>query len=242
MPITISLCDDDGEQVAYLRGLLTRWSADKPFAIHINEYESAEEFLFNYPDDPCSLLLLDIEMQGINGMELAKKLRACGDMLPIIFITGYSEYITDGYDVEALHYLLKPLNDQKLFAVLDRYISRHSARQDEILVTTADGSTHILVDSIAYIEAFGRNTQIHLSDSTVIDSNMNIGKFDDIPSLIHTHRSYIVNLRYIQSIGKAFVLLDSGDEIPISRRLYNEVNRKFIEFYTGEDQNENKKV
>lgn len=232
MPITISICDDDSKQVAYLRELLTRWSADKPFAIHINEYESAEGFLFGYPDNPCSLLLLDIEMRGINGMELAKKLRAKSDMLPIIFITGYSEYISDGYEVEALHYLLKPLNAEKLFAVLDKYISRHSVKSEEILITTTDSSTHIFVDSIVYLEAFGRKTQIHLSDKTIIDSNMSIGQFEKLGGFIHCHRSYIVNLRYVRSIGKADILLDTGEEIPLSRRLYKEVNEKFIGFYT----------
>ncbi len=242
MPITISLCDDDIRQTAYLRELLTKWSADKPFAININEYESAEEFLFDYPDNPCSLLLLDIEMRGINGMELAKKLRAKDDMLPIIFITGYSEYISDGYDVEALHYLLKPLNEEKLFAVLDKYISRHSVKSEEILIAAADGSTHILVDSIVCIEAFGRKTQLHLSDKTVIDSNMSIGQFEKLCGFIRCHRSYLVNLRYVRSIGKTSAFLDTGEEIPLSRRLYNEVNKNFIEFYTGDNQNDNKTV
>lgn len=233
MPITISLCDDDAKQTAYLRELLTKWSADKPFAIHINEYESAEEFLFDYPDNPCSLLLLDIEMRGINGMELAKRLRSDGDMLPIIFITGYSDYISDGYDVEALHYLLKPLNDEKLYAVLDKYISRHSVRAEEILITGADGSMHISADRILYIEAFGRKTQIHLSDKTVIDSNMSIGQFEKLCGFIHCHRSYIVNLRYVRSIGKTEIQLDNGENIPLSRRLYKDVNKRFIEFYAG---------
>lgn len=231
MPVTISLCDDDSKQVSYLRELLKKWSEDKPFAIHINEYESAEGFLFDYPDNPCSLLLLDIEMGGINGMELAKKLREKGDMLPVIFITGYSEYIADGYDVEALHYLLKPFDEEKLFAVLDKYIRRHSVKSEEILITAADGSAHIPADGISYIEAFGRKTQIHLSDNTVIDCNMSIGKFENIPGFIHSHRSYIVNLRYVRRIGKASATLDSGEDIPISRRLYNEVNRSFIDFY-----------
>lgn len=230
--ITIAICDDDSIQVAHLRELLTQWSVDKPFAIHINEYESAEGFLFDYPDNPCSLLLLDIEMRGINGMELARKLRRDGDMLPVIFITGYSEYISDGYDVEALHYLLKPLNEEKLFAVLDKHISRHFDKSEEILVTAADSFTHILVDGIVFIEAFGRKTQIHLSDKTVIDSNMGIGQFEKLNGFIHSHRSYIVNLRYVRSISKAAVMLDTGEEIPLSRRLYNEVNKKFIDFYT----------
>ncbi len=236
------MCDDDSEQSAYVRRLLTRWSSDKPFAIHINEYESAEGFMFDYPDNPCSLLLLDIEMRGMSGMELAKKLRAKGDMLPIIFITGYADYISDGYDVEALHYLMKPLNEEKLFAVLDKYISRHFVKSEEILVACPDGSVHIPVDSIVYIEAFGRKTQVNLSDKTALECNMNIGQFEKLNGFIHCHRSYIVNLRYVRSIGKSAALLDTGEEIPLSRRLYNEVNKRFIEFYTGDDQNDNKTV
>ena len=125
MPLTIAICDDNENQIKALRRLLDEWSADKQFALAIDEYISAKSFLFSYPDNPCDLILLDIEMKELNGMELAKKLRSDGDMLPIVFITGYSDYIGDSYEVEALHYLLKPVNKQKLFAVLDRYIKRH---------------------------------------------------------------------------------------------------------------------
>ena len=83
MPITIAICDDSEEHSAELRRLLGDWAADKPFALMIDEYVSAENFLFQYPDKPCSLLFLDIEMKNLNGMELAHKLRADGDMLPI---------------------------------------------------------------------------------------------------------------------------------------------------------------
>ena len=96
MQITIALCDDDSEQIKNLRRLIGEWADGKPFAVNIAGYESGEQFLFEYTDNPCDLLLLDIEMSGINGMELAKKLRSAGDMLPIIFITGYSDYMSDG--------------------------------------------------------------------------------------------------------------------------------------------------
>ena len=103
MPLTIAICDDNENQIKEMRRLLAEWSADKPFALDIDEYISAESFLFSYPDKPCDLILLDIEMDRLNGMELAKHLRSNGDMLPIVFITGYSDYIAEGYDVEALH-------------------------------------------------------------------------------------------------------------------------------------------
>ncbi len=231
MQITIAVCDDDAEQVKRLRGLLCGWSADKPFAVNISEYESAEQFLFEYPDSPCDLLLLDIEMGGLDGMSLARKLRAGGDMLPIIFITGYSEHISEGYDVEALHYLLKPLDSEKLVAVLDKYADRREEKTEEILISCDGRPTHVPTREIVYIEAFGRKTQIHFSDKSVSDCDMNIGKFGDLTGFIHCHRSYIVNLRYIRSIGRDSVSLDGGGEIPLSRRLYNEVSRKFIDFY-----------
>ncbi len=234
MPLTIAICDDNEKQISELRRLLDEWSADKPFALSIEEYISAEGFLFSYSDKPCDLLLLDIEMRGLNGMELAKRLRSNGDMLPIVFITGYSDYIAEGYDVEALHYLLKPVAKQKLFAVLDKYVEKRSVKADELLVETADGATHISADRITYIEAFGRKTALHLSDDTIIDCTMSISKFSamQVNGFVSSHRSYIVNLRYIRTIARTALILDSGEEIPLSRRLYSEVNRRFIEFYT----------
>lgn len=239
MAIAIGICDDDTEQTGNLRRLLSEWSADKAFAVELYEYESAEEFLFDYADRPCDLLLLDIEMRGLNGMELARKLRSEGDMLPILFITGYSEYLEQGYEVEALHYLLKPLDREKLFGALDRYIRRHGTGKDEILVTSADKAMHLSVDEIVYVEADGRRTRVYLHDKSpvglsVLECTMNLGQFEGIAGFIHSHRSYLVNLRYVRSIGRNSVFLDMGAEVPLSRRLYHEVNREFIAFYTKE--------
>lgn len=232
MPLTIAICDDNEGQIKELRRLLSEWSADKPFALNIDEYISAESFLFSYPDKPCNLILLDIEMKRLNGMELAKKLRSEGDMLPIVFITGYSEYMSDGYEVEALHYLLKPVDKVKLFAVLDRYIKRHTS-ENEILLSCDEGSMHISPEMIVYCEAVGKKTHVHLQDKTLV-CTMGISSMKNIlpEEFIFCHRSYIVNLRYVRSIGKSEIALDSGKNLPLSRRLYKEVNDRFIGFYT----------
>lgn len=234
MPLTIAICDDNENQISELRRLLGEWSADKPFALVIDEYISAESFLFSYHDKPCDLILLDIEMKRLNGMELAKKLRDKGDMLPIVFITGYSEYMSDGYEVEALHYLLKPVDKTKLFSVLDRYIKRR-APESEIMLSCDEGSLHISPEMIVYCEAVGKKTYVHLQDKTIV-CNMGISSMKNIlpDEFIFCHRSYIVNLQFVRSIGKVEIVLDSGECIPISRRLYKEVNEKFIGFYTGE--------
>ncbi len=232
MPLTIAICDDNTAQIKELRRLLDEWSEDKPFAIAIDEYISAESFMFSYPDNPCDLLLLDIEMKRINGMELAKKLRIEGDMLPIVFITGYSEYMSDGYEVEALHYLLKPVDKQKLFAVLDRYVKRRIP-ENEIMLKCEDTSIHISPDNIVYCEAVGKKTKVFTHDGQTLLCEAGISVLKDLLNrdFISCHRSYLVNLRFVRSIGKAEIRLDSGADIPLSRRLYKEVNERFIEFY-----------
>lgn len=234
MPLTIAICDDNENQIKEMRRLLAEWSADKPFTLDIDKYISAESFLFSYPDKPCDLILLDIEMDRLNGMELAKHLRSNGDMLPIVFITGYSDYIAEGYDVEALHYLLKPVAKEKLFAVLDKYVEKRSVKADELIIETTNGATHISADRITYIEAFGRKTAVHLSDDRIIDCMVSISRFFAmrLNGFVSPHRSYIVNLRFMRSIGKTEIALDNGTIIPLSRRLYKDVNEKFIQFYT----------
>ena len=231
--IRIAICDDNDKQIALLRRMLGEWSGDKPFALVIDEYISAESFLFSYPDKPCNLLLLDIEMKNMSGIDLAKKLRAKGDMIPIIFITGYSDYMGDGYEVEALHYLLKPVNQDKLFEVLDRYIRRHNPGND-IVLKCEDKTLHISPEMIEYCEAVGKKSHVHLSDGTPLICETGIGGLKNIlnDEFIFCHRSYIVNLRFVRSIGKNEINLDSGGIIPLSRRLYKEVNDKFIGFYT----------
>ena len=121
MNYKIAVCDDEAEQVEYLAALAGDWAECRGNRVCIRPFYSAEEFLFHYEEEKdCDILLLDIEMRGINGVELAKRLREENDALQIIFITGHPDFIADGYEVGALHYLLKPVSGEKLNQVLDR--------------------------------------------------------------------------------------------------------------------------
>lgn len=228
MPITIALCDDDKSQIKALKQMLNEWKSN----IILSEYNSAEQFLFDYPDVSCDLLLLDIEMGAMNGMELAKTLRSKGDMLPIIFITGFSEYIGDGYDVEALHYLIKPVDKKKLFQVLDRYACRHKT-DSKIILPSGDGSVLVASQDIMYLEAFGKKTQITLNSGKEIICSCGLGAAAEKlgKGFVSCHRSYVVNIGYISSISKTEVTMDNGNKLPLSRRSYDSVNRAFIDYY-----------
>ena len=229
--ITAAICDDDSRQISALKAMLKEWDS----RLNIAEYTSAEQFLFAYADKPCDLLLLDIEMGDMNGMELARRLRSKGDTLPIIFITGYSEFMQDGYDVEALHYLLKPVDKDKLFAVLDRYASRSSISRRAVF-PCGDESVCLNTDDILYFEAFGKKTQITLNDGKEILCSCGLSAAAEKAAggFVYCHRSYVVNIGYIRSISKTEVTLDSGRKLPLSRRLYDSVNRAFIDYYKEE--------
>lgn len=234
MRLTVAICDDNKEQIAGLRRLLEQWAAGKSVDLTVDEYVSGENFLFSYPDRPCSLLLLDIEMGRLNGMELARKLRGKKDMLPIVFVTGYSEYMGEGYEVEALHFLLKPVDRIRLFSVLDRYLDRH-VPEKEFLLKSDEGIIHISPDAILYCEAMGKKTNLYLADGRVLAGDMGIsGMKACLPEdFVPCHRSYLVNLRYVRSIKRDEVRLDNGLGIPVSRRLYGELNERFIKYYAG---------
>ena len=135
-----AICDDVAADADYIKSLILEWNREAGQPLRIESYPSAEAFLFAYEDDDSvDVLFLDIEMKEMSGVELAGRLREMGAGLQIVFITGYMDYIGQGYDVEALHYLLKPVTGEKLRPVLDRAMKRLAARENALLLTCGDG-------------------------------------------------------------------------------------------------------
>jgi DNA-binding LytR/AlgR family response regulator len=115
----IAICDDSKADLNYISSLVTDWAKLSGNTVNIKTFPSAEALLFHYSDDKSyDILMLDIEMGNMNGVQLAKEIRKENDAIQIIFITGYSDYIAEGYEVSALHYLMKPIDQAKLFSTL----------------------------------------------------------------------------------------------------------------------------
>lgn len=123
MEYRIALCDDCEADRQYVLSRVRRWAANVGHTVQVDAFASAESFLFhdNRQSD-YDILLLDIEMGDMDGVSLAKRLRRENDAVQIIFITGFADYMAEGYEVAALHYLMKPVREDKLFAVLDRAV------------------------------------------------------------------------------------------------------------------------
>lgn len=237
MKLNIAVCDDEQSQIEYTKTAVSTWAAACGHLPVFSEFPSAEAFLFNYAENQnYDILLLDIEMNEMNGIDLAKKVREGNNRVQIVFITGYPDFMSEGFEVAALHYLMKPVKREKLFAVLDRAVENLGHKEESLILETESGILRINFSQIMAAEAKGHDTLLTLTDrkeTAKIGINDLEKRLDE--SFVRCHRSYLVGLRHITRITKTDVILDNGDVIPLSRRMYTEVNQKFIGFYKGEN-------
>lgn len=232
----IAVCDDEKVQRELLKKYLAEWEESRKNPLEIRTFSSGEEFLFAWEDDKkYDLIILDIEMGQLNGMELADKIRKQNEELPILFVTGYDRYMAQGYEVAALHYLLKPLNKEKFFDVLDK-LKKKGKPEEKLLFQTTDGVVSLPESKIWYLEARAHQCILYTKEEEyILKTSMGetVKQMENSREFVQCHRSYLVNVRYISSIVKPELILDDGRRLPVSRSAEKRVNQAFIEFYKG---------
>lgn len=231
----IAIIEDEQVHSRLLADFIRDWAADTKELLTLQCFESAGQFLFHYEaEKDWDLLFVDIQMEGMNGMELARKIRQADNRLPIVFTTGLSEYMAEGYEVEALHYLLKPLSAAKVAECLDKALVRRESSHF-ILLHTEECLLRIAEEQIACIEARGHGcivTQTKEAEGFLVrESISELMKLLTPTEFIRCHRSYLCRTSAIYRIGKTELILVNQAHIPVSRRLYQAVNRAFIEYY-----------
>lgn len=232
----IAICEDSAADQSYIRTLAERWAADMQHTIQVNIFSSAESFLFHYAaHKDYDMLLLDIEMGGLDGVALAKKLRQKDETIQIIFITGFPDFIAEGYEVCAVHYLLKPVRGEKLAGALEKAAANLKKNAKTVIFTVDQEEVRVALSDIMYAEAFAHACRI-----TALEGQMEVRKsISEIEKIlgegfIRTHRSYLAGISYIKRISRTEVILDNGERLPLSRSNYQSVNQAFIEYYRGE--------
>lgn len=229
MNYRIAICDDSPGDREYVAHMVEHWAAISGHTVHIHTFPSAEGFLFHYTEESnYDILLLDIEMGAMDGVTMAKKLRKTNETIQIIFITGYSDYISEGYEVAALHYLMKPVKEEKLCSVLDRAAEK-LARNEKVLTFEVGGEmVRVPIYQIRYADVFGNYVTIHAaSDLTV---KMTLGKLESQLDgrFYRVGRSTIINLTQISRVTKTEIKLSDGTAIALPRGAYEGVNRAII--------------
>ena len=230
MKYRIAICDDEQNQIEYITLIVALWSAHEGHGCEIRTFASAEAFLFEYEEDKAyDILLLDVEMKNMNGIELAKRIRKDNNRAEIIFITSHSEFVGEGYEVDALHYLIKPISADKLMQVLAKAAEKLSVDPPSVVIS-CDGETVKLYESdILYTESFLHYVIIHTKDKEYkIKENISVFENKLSDDFYRIHRSYLVSLKYITRISRTSVNI-GNTELPLSRGKYDDINRAFIE-------------
>lgn len=230
---------DDEEAARELYGALARgWARRRGVEAEVATFASAEQLLFSLDDAACDIALLDIEMPGLDGMDLARDLRARGERTQIVFVTGIIDHALDGYDVDAASYLLKPVRAEKLDAALDRALDRVGREEPVLVVESAGETSRAPLTRVCFLEARGHDTLVTLADGTRLVSTRGIAQVEAELSrmsglFLKTHRSYLVNLPHVRRITRRDVEMDTGDVLPIARGRWEELNRAWLAWCRG---------
>lgn len=228
MKVKICICDDSSEERALINAMVQEWSRQSGMDVSINEFPTAESFLFEYEDLLPDIVLLDIEMPGMNGVELAKRLREGNKLIQIVFVTGFSEYIAEGYEVAALHYLLKPVSPGKLFSTLDRALEKQEIDGRRIVLETSAETVQLLLYEIRYIEVNRNYITVYAEDSYTVKRTLKEIERELDERFLRVGRSYIVNLHFVSRVTRSEILLRGGGSVPLARGAYETVNRAII--------------
>ncbi|MCI8965983.1 MAG: response regulator transcription factor [Lachnospiraceae bacterium] len=235
----IAICDDEEVQRLLLQRYVQEWALDSKVEVETRLFASGESFWFAWEDDRAyDLLVFDIEMGQLSGMELAAEIRRKDEDIPILFVTGYDSYMAQGFEVAALHYLLKPLRREKLFAVLDKYnkMRLRRAPEEKILFRSEEGPLSLPASKIWYIEAMAHQCVLYTEDTSHVLCS-SIGEMArqlcSRKEFVRCHRSFLVNVRHISAIVKPELVLDDRRRIPVSRSAEKTVSQVFIEWYKG---------
>ena len=230
MAYRVAIVDDRETDAQFVRDLLIDWSENRQLGIQAQIFSSAESFLFRYAEDKdWDILLLDIEMGSMDGVTMAKRVRRDNEAVQIVFITGYSDYISEGYEVAALHYLMKPVSREKLLTVLDRAIEKCRQQERCLILESAGELVRIPFYDIRYLDVRQNYVTVHAKDDHTVKRTLGDFEKDLDNRFCRVGRSMIVNLSFIQRVTKTEVRLSDGTVLPLPRGAYEPLNRAIIQ-------------
>lgn len=228
--IKIVICEDEKEQQELLKLYMDKIFEGLSIKYSLEIFNSGEELLKRYSKD-TQLLLLDIQMGTINGMDTARKIREIDEDVEIIFITALIEYVLEGYEVRAYRYLIKPIKYDDLRNNLLNCIKEIKIKNKYIIVKEQGNRIKLDINEITYVEVQKETITIHtLSKIYKINETMNnIEKEINCTRFFRCHKSFLVNLEHIKSIKQYIAVLENNEEVPISRYRFKETKDKFFE-------------
>ncbi|MDO4754677.1 MAG: LytTR family DNA-binding domain-containing protein [Bacillota bacterium] len=223
----IAIVDDEKTDRELVKSVVERWADERGVQAQVSMFSSAESFLFC--GQGFDIYLLDIEMTGMDGVTLARRIRQGSRAAQIVFITGYSEYILEGYDVEALHYIVKPFSAEKLCAVLNRALEKQVVNAGTLDFECAGEMLRLPLYEVMYIDVQKNNITIHTAEKEyMLRRTLSSIEPELTADFFRVGRALIVNLRSIRKVTKSEIHLSRNIVLPIPRGAYEPLNRAII--------------
>jgi len=233
MKLNIAVCDDEKIIREQIKGLLERQEQDSDIELYVTGdalLASGKKF---------DIVFLDIQMDGMNGIETARKIRGRNEETILIFITGLREYVFEAFDVAAFHYLLKPIVESKFVEVFCRakreLEKRKKQRQEPLFIKTGKRSIKLEKRNILYVESMGKKAGIH-TIKEIIEAYVSMNELERQlgESFYRCHRGYLVNLAYVAEYNGQSITLNNGESIYLAKERYGGFVKTYMRYLRNE--------
>ena len=236
--LKIAICDDNPVELQKTKEYILTYASQKNISLHIDSYSNGYDLIEMQKTNPYPLLLLDIVMPGITGIELARKIRSFDTRSIFIYLTTSDEYTKEAYSVNAIGYIMKPLNINSISNTLDRCLRFIGANElKTILVPTKDGTITVNLDTLMYVEHIKHVLFFHLDNGSVIssiNSSMSLSELAselfEYSNFIQPHRAYLINMDFITTMTKTDFVLRNNHLIPIPIRRYSQLRKQYFNY------------
>lgn len=225
----IAICDDEQYVLEQLYKLVTDYYSKNNMFCKVSCFRTFGEF-FEVQSE-YDLVFLDYSIPPENGIEFAKKLREVNKSIFIIFQTSFREHVFESFSLDTFRYLLKPIKEEEVISALDAFVSIFQ-RERKVVIPTSEKTIFVDADQVMYIEA-DRKYSVVRTTSGFFKTNKGISVYEseiNNSAFFRTHRSYIVNMRYVSAVEKKVIILSNGEKIIVSAKLYDEFLRNYMSY------------
>lgn len=234
--IKVAFCDDDRSVLGGLQSLIDRYSTKSGQEIEYAVFSSSLELLEGIEKGVrYDILFLDIILPNENGIRIAEEIRQYDSVVKIIFLTSSPEYAVQSYTVGTYFYQMKPIEEERFFRLMDAAISDcRKEEQNSLILRSKSGIVRIDLDNLEYCEVFGRTLLFHMENGKVLESTGSMdklyGQLQQYENFVRPHRSFLINMEYIQKISSKIVTMKNLAEIPIPHGKYSELKNLYLEY------------
>lgn len=233
--VTIAVCDDDVDILQELNSYVKKFRKEIDQNIRLFLFHNGEELLRHYLHE-FDIIILDIQMGRMNGVQIAKEIREIDEMVDIIFLTSNTKYVLQGYAVNAKNYLIKPLSYSRFREEMHQLVSKWKKDNEYMLIKNDMGRFKVYLNQIMFIETYERNTMIHRERDRLISykTMKEHEEFLKNSNFFRSHSSYIVNLSFVSNAVDNEIKLISEDTVLLSKHRKKEFTEEWLR-YLGDE-------